>query len=154
MGNVEKRLQELGLELPGVPKAAGSYVLSRRTGNTLYISGMLPVRDGQLTCKGPVLEEKTLEQAQEAAALCVANALAVAQAELGSLDQIEAVLLLQGFVLAPPRFPDSPKVINGASDFLVKVLGDAGKHARAAITVSGLPLDATVEVQLTLAIKG
>ncbi|KAF0096328.1 MAG: endoribonuclease L-PSP [Puniceicoccaceae bacterium 5H] len=154
MGNVEKRLQELGIELPKAPNAAGSYVLTRRHGNVLYVSGMLPLRDGKVVYQGPVGEEQTLEQAQEAAALCIINALAAIQAAVGSLDAIEAVLLLQGFVLAPYRYPDSPKVINGASDLLAKVLGSAGQHARAAIAVGGLPLDATVEVQLTVALRG
>lgn len=106
-----------------------------------------------MTHSGKVGAERDLEYAQEAARVCALNLLAVAKAHLGSLDAIESVLQLNGFVNAVPGFPDSPAVINGASDLLVQILGEAGKHTRAAVAVTGLPKDSTVELQAILQIK-
>jgi enamine deaminase RidA (YjgF/YER057c/UK114 family) len=151
--NPEKNLQELGLTLPQPPAAAGAYVPAVRTGNLLYLAGTLPVRDGKMVYAGKVGQEINLVQAAEAAQLCTLNALANAKAALGSLDAVVRVVMVNGFVNGIDGFSDSPKVLNGASEFLLKVFGDAGKHARAAVSVNGLPLGAAVEVQIVLEVR-
>jgi len=148
--NPEKKLQELGLTLPQPPAAAGAYVPAVRTGNLLYLAGTLPMRDGKIVYAGKVGQEINLVQAAEAAQLCTLNTLANAKAALGSLDAVVRVVMVNGFVNGIDGFSDSPKVLNGASEFLLKVFGDAGKHARAAVSVNGLPLGAAVEVQIVL----
>jgi enamine deaminase RidA (YjgF/YER057c/UK114 family) len=151
--NPEKNLQELGLTLPQPPAAAGAYVPAVRTGNLLYLAGTLPMRDGKIVYAGKVGQEINLVQAAEAAQLCTINALANAKAALGSLDAVVRVVMVNGFVNGIDGFSDSPKVLNGASEFLLKVFGDAGKHARAAVSVNGLPLGAAVEVQIVLEVR-
>jgi enamine deaminase RidA (YjgF/YER057c/UK114 family) len=151
--NPEKNLQELGLTLPQPPAAAGAYVPAVRTGNLLYLAGTLPMRDGKMVYAGKVGQEINLVQAAEAAQLCTLNALANAKAALGSLDAVVRVVMVNGFVNGIDGFSDSPKVLNGASEFLLKVFGDAGKHARAAVSVNGLPLGAAVEVQIVLEVR-
>jgi enamine deaminase RidA (YjgF/YER057c/UK114 family) len=151
--NPEKNLQELGLTLPQPPAAAGAYVPAVRTGNLLYLAGTLPMRDGKIVYAGKVGQEINLVQAAEAAQLCTLNALANAKAALGSLDAVVRVVMVNGFVNGIDGFSDSPKVLNGASEFLLKVFGDAGKHARAAVSVNGLPLGAAVEVQIVLEVR-
>jgi enamine deaminase RidA (YjgF/YER057c/UK114 family) len=148
--SVSSRLRELGVELPAPPASAGAYVPSVRTGNLLVLAGTLPVRDGKVAYAGKVGRDLDVAAAAEGARLCALNALANAQAALGSLDAIKRVVMVQGFVNGVDGFADSPKVLNGCSEFLVAVLGEAGKHARAAVSVNGLPLNAAVEVQLTL----
>ena len=148
--SAEARLRELGLELPAPPASAGAYVAAVRTGNLLVLAGTLPIRDGKVVFAGKVGKELDVPTAAEGARLCALNALANAKAALGSLDAIRRVVMVQGFVNGVDGFADSPKVLNGCSEFLVAVLGEAGKHARAAVSVNGLPLNAAVEVQLTL----
>ena len=149
----EARLQELGLSLPTPPAAAGAYVPAVHSGNLLYLAGTLPMKDGKVVSLGKVGREIDLTQAAEAAQLCTLNALANAKAALGSLDKVTRVVMVNGFVNGIDGFSDSPKVLNGASEFLLKVFGDAGKHARAAVSVNGLPLGASVEVQIILEVK-
>jgi enamine deaminase RidA (YjgF/YER057c/UK114 family) len=146
----EARLGELGLTLPDPPAAAGAYVPAVRTGNLLVLAGTLPVRDGKVTHAGKVGRELDIPAAAEGARLCALNALANARAALGSLDAVRRVVMVQGFVNGVDGFPDSPKVLNGCSELLLEVFGEAGRHARAAVSVNGLPLNAAVEVQLTL----
>lgn len=144
---VESNLESLGIQLPPPPQPAGNYVPAVRVGNLLYISGMLPIENGKLRYEGPVGESCSIESAQEAAKLCALNILAVLKSEAGSWENVKRLVQLQGFVYGPAGFPDSPKVLNGASDLMVAVLGDKGKHSRAAVTVAGLPLRAAVEIQ-------
>ena len=143
-------LQELGYTLPTPPPAAGAYVPAVRTGHLLYLAGTLPMKDGKPASLGKVGREVDVAQAAEAAQLCALNALANAKAALGSLDKVVRVVMVHGFVNGVDGFSDSPKVLNGASEFLLRVFGDAGKHARAAVSVNGLPLGVSVEVQLVL----
>lgn len=151
--NPESRLQELGFTLPTPPAVAGAYVPAVRTGNLLYLAGTLPLRDGKIVSLGKVGKEIDLTQAAEAARLCTLNALANAKANLGSLDRVTRVVMVNGFVNGVDGFSDSPKVLNGASEFLLQVFGEAGKHARAAVSVNGLPLGASVEVQIVLEVR-
>jgi enamine deaminase RidA (YjgF/YER057c/UK114 family) len=146
----EERLAELGLTLPNPPAAAGSYVPTVRTGNLLYCAGTLCLLNGQLTHAGQVGQEQTVETGRAAAEVCALNTLANIKAAVGSLSRIKQVVMVNGFVNAVDGFTDSPAVINGASDLLVKVLGDAGRHARAAVAVNGLPRGATAEIQVVV----
>ncbi len=146
--NPEAKLAELGLTLPNPPAAAGSYVPVVRTGNLLFCAGTIAVFNGQQTHVGQVGKEQTIESAKKAAEICVLNTLANIKAAVGSLDQVTRIVMVNGFVNAVDGFSDSPAVINGASDLLVKIFGDAGKHARAAVAVNGLPRGTTVEIQV------
>lgn len=151
--NPEAKLAELGLTLPTPPAAAGSYVPTVRTGNLLYCAGTICLLNGQMTHVGQVGKEQTIETAKKAAEVCALNTLANIKAAVGSLDQVTRIVFVSGFVNAVDGFTDSPAVINGASDLFVKVFGDAGKHARAAVAVNGLPRGTTVEVQVVAEVK-
>lgn len=151
--NPEARIAELGLTLPNPPVAAGSYVPTVRTGNLLFCAGTIAVFNGQQTHVGQVGKEQTIETAKKAAEICVLNTLANIKAAAGSLDQVARIVMVNGFVNAVDGFTESPAVMNGASDLLVKVFGDAGKHARAAVAVNGLPRGTTVEVQVVAELK-
>ncbi len=154
MMNPEAKLAELGLTLPNPPAAAGSYVPSVRTGNLLFCAGTIAVFNGQQTHIGQVGKEQTVETAKKAAEICILNTLANIKAAVGSLDQVTRIVMVNGFVNAVDGFSESPAVINGASDLLVKIFGDAGKHARAAVATNGLPRGTTVEVQVVVEVKG
>ncbi len=153
MSNPESRLAELGLTLPQPPAAAGSYVPTVRTGNLLYCAGTLPMIDGKLTHAGQVGREQTVESGAKAAEACALATLANVRAALGSLDRVARVVFVSGFVNAVDGFADSPAVINGASDLFLKVFGDAGRHARAAVAVNGLPRGATAEIQAVIEVR-
>ncbi len=146
---IESKLKSLGYSLPEVPSAAGSYVQCVRSGQLLFLSGGLPM-DGDTLMTGKVGVEVDIESAQKAARLCVLGRLAVIKAEVGSLDKISRIVALNGFVNSGPDFFDHPKVINGASDFLIEVLGDKGRHSRTALGASALPLNAAVELNLVV----
>jgi len=151
--NPEARLVELGLTLPNPPAAAGSYVPSVRTGNLLYCAGTLPLWDGKLTHVGQVGREQTVATGAKAAEVCALNTLANIRAAAGSLDRVARIVFVSGYVNAVDGFAESPAVINGASDLFVKVFGDAGRHARAAVAVNGLPRGATAEIQVLAELK-
>lgn len=151
--SIENQLKNLGLQLPDAPAPAGNYLPWRMHGSMLFLSGVLCIQDGKMTHTGSVSIEQTIETAQQGARICVLNALAAIRAALGSFDRIDQIQLLNGFVLAPAGFADSPLVINGASDLLVELLGDRGRHARAAVAVAGLPKNSTVEIQLNLSFQ-
>lgn len=150
---VEENLRGLGLTLPEAPKPVASYVPFVRTGNLVYTSGQICLAGGELKFKGKAGREYTVEQAAEAAQLCCLNALAVVRAAIGDLDRVARVVKVVGFVNSAPGFNAQPKVINGASDLLVKVFGEAGKHARSAVGCSDLPMDTTVEVEMVVEVK-
>ncbi len=146
-----KTLEAWEALLPVAPTPVGSYVPCKVLGNTVFTSGTLPMKEGQLAYVGRVGEggALTVEEAQEAARLCILNALSILKAELGSLRRIKSVVKLVGFVMGTPEFYAQPAVINGASDLLVTILGEAvGRHARSAVGVANLPLQAPVELEL------
>lgn len=146
MPKINDRLSALNITLPQLTPPVANYVPFTISGNTLYISGQLPMAAGQLS-KGLLGKDTSVEQGAAAARICAVNIIAQASAALGGdLDRITRCLRLGGFVASTPEFFDHPKVINGASDLIVEVFGDAGKHARAAVGVSALPLGASVEV--------
>jgi len=150
MGHVSSRLAELGIILPPAPAPVASYIPAKRTGNLVFVSGQLPMRDGKLMATGTVPGAVDLETAQRCARQCVLNGLAAAVGVVGDVDRIVSVVRVGGFVAADPGFTDHPKVINGASEVLQEIFGEAGRHARAAVGAVGLPLDACVEVELML----
>jgi enamine deaminase RidA (YjgF/YER057c/UK114 family) len=145
---IDDVLSTLGISLPSPPAAAGSYVPVVISGNLAFVSGQIPLVGKEVRFRGKVGKDLTLEQGQEAARLCVINALAQLKAALGDLSRISRIVKVTGFVSCEPTFVDHPKVMNGASDLLVKVFGENGKHARAAVGMSSLPLDSAVEVEL------
>ncbi|MBL9200659.1 MAG: RidA family protein [Opitutaceae bacterium] len=151
--NPEAKLAELGLTLPNPPAAAGSYVPVVRTGNLLFCAGTIAVFNGQQTHVGQVGKEQTIETARKAAEICVLNTLANIKAAVGSLDRVTRIVMVNGFVNAVDGFTESPAVINGASDLLVKIFGEAGKHARAAVATNGLPRGTTVEVVVVAEVR-
>jgi enamine deaminase RidA (YjgF/YER057c/UK114 family) len=148
----EDRLSALGLVLPQLPHPGGNYLPAKRVGNLLYLAGVISMASGTVI-EGTVGLDRTVEEGYAAARACALTQLAVMRQHAGSLDAVLEVVSVNGYVNAVPGFPDSPKVINGASDLLVDVLGDAGRHVRAAIGVSGLPLNALVELQMLVAVK-
>ncbi|MEX2616522.1 MAG: RidA family protein [Alphaproteobacteria bacterium] len=149
-GTIDARLQDLGITLPAAAAPVANYVPYVISGNQLWISGQLPLWDGALKHAGLTGEAVTLDEAADAARVCALNILAQAKAALGDLDRITRVVKLTGFVNAVPGFTDQPKVINGASNLMVEVLADKGRHARSAVGVSGLPLGAPVEVDAVI----
>jgi enamine deaminase RidA (YjgF/YER057c/UK114 family) len=151
--NPESRLAELGLVLPAPPAAAGSYVPTVRTGNLLFCAGTLPMADGKLTHSGQVGREQTVQSGSKAAEACALNTLANIKAAVGSLERVSRVVFVSGYVNAVDGFADSPAVINGASDLFLKVFGEAGRHARAAVAVNGLPRGATAEIQAIVEVR-
>lgn len=146
--NAQQRLDSLGISLPTPPAAAGNYLPVVMNDGWIFVSGQLPVSEGRITCTGKVGEDVTLEDAYQAARLCAINALGLLNQAAGGLDAIQ-ILRVGGFVASAKGFTSQPKVINGASDLLVEVLGNRGKHARAAVGVAELPLGAAVEVEFT-----
>lgn len=152
MSVVEDRLAELGLTVPEVVPPVAAYVPAVRDGRRIHTSGQLPMRDGSLVATGKVGAEVTAEQAQDAAQLCALNAIAAVKSVVGDLDQVARVVKVVGFVASDPSFTGQPGVINGASELLQKAFGDAGIHARSAVGVAVLPLDAPVEVEITVAL--
>jgi len=141
-------LAALGLSLPIPPKPVAAYVPCVRTGNLVYVSGQIPMKEGSLLAIGSVPSTVSIEQAQAAARQCVLNGLAVVAAEVGSIDRIRRIVRLGVFVQCDTGFTEQPKVANGASDLLVRVFGEAGRHARAAVGSIALPLGASVEVEM------
>ncbi len=147
MSTAATRLEELGLELPAPTAAVANYVPFVLEDGWIYVSGQLPLVDGKLTCRGSVGADVTTEDAYQGARRCALQALALIRQAAGNLDNVR-IVRVGGFVASAPGFYDQPKVINGASDLFVEVLGDLGKHARAAVGVAGLPLGASVEVEV------
>ena len=152
--NTEVRLKELGLELPEVPKPVAEYVPAKRVGDLVYVSGQGPIRDGKLVYMGRVGAEVSPEDAYKAAQLCALNCLAAVKSLIGSLDAVEEIVQVRGFVNSAPDFHDQPKVINGASELLVKLFGERGRHARAALGTSNLPGNIPVEVEMVVRVSG
>lgn len=152
MSQIAERLKQMGVTLPAPPQPVAAYVPCVRHGDLLYISGQLPMEQGKVTLTGKVGSDATLEQAYAAARLCTINALSIVQAAIGDLDLVKQVVRVGGFVNSADGFTDQPKVINGASEFLGEVFGEKGRHARAAVGVNELPLNAAVEVEFVIAV--
>ncbi len=153
MSAIESKLSALGLAFSGQPPAAGAYLPYRIHGDTLILAGVISSFNGQMTHVGQVGREHTVETARESAKVCALNVLTNIKQALGSLDRVTAFLYVGGYVNGVSGFADAPAVINGASELFVEVFGDVGRHARAAVTVAGLPKNSTVEIQVTVAFK-
>lgn len=152
--NIDARLTELGLTLPAPPKPVAAYIPCVRTSNLVVVSGQLPFAAGQLLLTGRVPSVVDLEQSQECARQCVLNGLAILKAELdGDWSKLVRAVRIGVFVQCDDDFAQQPQVANGASELLVKILGDAGRHARAAVGVNALPLNAPVEIEFTFEVK-
>ncbi|TCC58039.1 RidA family protein [Kribbella pittospori] len=148
MSHPEEKLTELGLKLPDVAKPVAAYVPAVRTGNLVYTSGQLPLRDGTLIATGKVGGEVSAEVASDCAQQCALNALAAVKAQIGDLTNVARVVKVVAFIASTPDFTGQPQVANGASELIGQVFGEAGQHARSAVGVPVLPLDAPVEVEL------
>jgi enamine deaminase RidA (YjgF/YER057c/UK114 family) len=148
----EENLSALGIALPQLPAPGGNYVAAKRAGDVIYLSGVISTStDGVIT--GTAGRDRAIAEGYGAARACALTQLAILRRELGSLDAVAEVLSVNGYVNAAPGFADSPAVINGASDLLVEVFGEAGRHVRAAVGVSALPRDALVEVQMSVRVR-
>lgn len=150
MTTPEERLTELGRSLPSVAAPVAAYVPAVRSGSQVFTSGQLPMVEGALAATGKVGAEVSADDAKALAATCALNALAAVKAEIGELGRVRRVVKVVGFVASAPDFTGQPGVINGASELLGEVFGDAGRHARSAVGVAVLPLDAPVEVELVV----
>lgn len=154
MDPIEQKLLEKLLKLPQVPKALGSYIPVQKSGKTLWLSGQLPIQDGTLkSFKGRLGKEISVDAGARAAQQCTLNALAQIKQELGRLDKIAKVVKLTGYVSSIPGFTSQAQVLNGASDLLVELYGEAGRHARVAVGVIDLPLGACVEIEYIFEMK-
>ncbi len=149
----EEKLKSLGVELPDAPKPLGAYVPFVKTGNLVYLSGMLPLREGKLTKAGRVGESVTVEEAAGAARTAAINALSVLKSSVGSLDKVKRCVRIEGYVSSAQDFIDQPRVLNGASNFMFEVFGEAGLHTRTAVGVNILPLNSPVEISFIFEIK-
>ena len=151
--SLSEKLAAMNIALPTLAGPFGAYVPAKRVGNLLFVSGQLPMKDGQLMATGPVPSVTSIESAAAAAKQCVINGLAAAGTLLESIDQIVGVVRVGAFVASDAGFTAQPMVANGASTFLIDLLGDAGRHARAAVGVNVLPLNASVEVEFVFEVK-
>ena len=151
--SIDARLKELGITLPDAPKPVANYVPAVRSGNMVFVSGQVSAAGGE-SVKGKLGEDVTLEDGQKAARLCALAIMAQVHAEVGSLDKVKRIVKLGGFVACAPEFEQHPAVINGASDLMVEVFGDKGKHARFAVGVPSLPLGFAVEVDAVVEVEG
>jgi enamine deaminase RidA (YjgF/YER057c/UK114 family) len=152
-GAIDKKLEELGIELPTPAAPIANYVGFVRTGRLLFVSGQLCLAGGELAAKGKLGAQVTVEEGQAAARACAINVLAQVKAALGDLDKVIRVVRLGGFINSAPDFVDGPKVMNGASDLMVAVFGDKGRHARTTVGVAALPVGAAVEVEGTFEVS-
>ncbi len=150
MSLAEERLREKGLELPPRPSPLAQYVGAVRTGNLVFVSGHGPTKDGQLMYRGKVGQDVDLEAGYQAAQLVCLNMLSSLKAEIGDLDNVRRIVKLLGMVNCAPDFGQQPEVINGASDLLVHVFGDRGRHARSAVGMAGLPRGIAVEIEMVV----
>jgi enamine deaminase RidA (YjgF/YER057c/UK114 family) len=144
----EQKIEELGYTLPAPATPAGSYIPTTRTGDLVYTSGQVPMLEGKLHQTGKLGVDLGVDEGKAQARVCVLNALAALKAELGELSRVRRIVKVVVFVASAPDFVQQPQVANGASDLLAEVFGEAGKHARSAVGVAALPLDAPVEVEL------
>ena len=147
---IEEKLNELSINLPTPPSPAGSYIPVVTTGNLAFVSGQIPMKNGNVIFQGKVPENQSVDSARDAAKICIINGLAQLKANLGSLDRIVKFVRISGFVNSNSDFIEQPKVINAASDLLVEIFGDMAKHSRIAVGVASLPLNSTVEIDMVV----
>jgi len=145
--NLRQKLESLKIELPKLAGPFGAYVPAKRVGNLIYVAGQIPMRDGKLIATGQVPSRCSIDLAREAARQCVINGLAAVNSLPGGIDQIAGVARVGAFISSDPSFTEQPKIANAASELLIELFGEPGRHARAAVGVNTLPLDASVEIE-------
>jgi enamine deaminase RidA (YjgF/YER057c/UK114 family) len=153
MSQVEDRIKSLGMVLPEVPVPLAAYVPAKKIGQVIFTAGQLPIQKGELICKGLLGQDVDVEQAYQAARICTLNALAAIKGVVKDLDQIVEVVRVVGYVASVSTFIQQPAIVNGASELLLEIFGEVGKHARSAVGVASLPLNASVEIELTVEVK-
>jgi enamine deaminase RidA (YjgF/YER057c/UK114 family) len=153
MGAVEMKLNQLGLNLPDAPKPVAAYIPAKQTGNLVFTAGQLPMVNGELISKGLLGQDVEIDEANKAARICTLNALAAIKGVIGDLDRIRQIVRVVGYVASVPTFTQQPAVVNGASELLLEIFGENGKHARSAVGMAVLPLNASVEIELTVEIE-
>ena len=153
MSEIENRIKNLGLVLPEVSAPLAAYIPAKKTGHVIFTAGQLPLLKGELICKGLLGQDVDVEQAYQAARICTLNALAAIKGVVKDLDQIVQVVRVVGYVASTSTFTQQPAVVNGASELLLEIFGEVGKHARSAVGVASLPLNASVEIELTVEVK-
>jgi enamine deaminase RidA (YjgF/YER057c/UK114 family) len=153
MGKVESKLSELKLSLPDAPKPVAAYIPAKQSGNLVFTAGQLPMVNGDLISKGLLGQDVEIDEANKAARICTLNALAAIKGVIGDLDRIKHIVRVVGYVASVPTFTQQPAVVNGASELLLEIFGENGKHARSAVGMAVLPLNASVEIELTVEIE-
>ena len=153
MGNIENKIKELGLQLPEPPKPLAAYIPAKQVGNLVFTAGQLPMVNGEIILKGLLGQDVEIDPAYNAAKICTLNALSAIKGVIGDLDKIKQVVRVVGYVASVPTFIQQPAVVNGASELLLEIFGENGKHARSAVGMAVLPLNASVEIELTVEVK-
>ena len=153
MNKIELKLKELKLQIPDAPKPVAAYIPAKQTGNLVFTAGQLPMVNGELISKGLLGQDVEIDEANKAARICTLNALAAIKGVIGDLDRIKQIVRVVGYVASVPTFTQQPAVVNGASELLLEIFGENGKHARSAVGMAVLPLNASVEIELTVEIE-
>jgi enamine deaminase RidA (YjgF/YER057c/UK114 family) len=153
MGKVEERIIELKHLLPEAPKPVAAYLPAKQSGKLVFTAGQLPMVNGELISKGLLGLDVEIDEANKAARICTLNALAAIKSLIGDLDQLKQVVRVVGYVASVPTFTQQPAVVNGASELLIEIFGEKGKHARSAVGMAVLPLNASVEIELTVEVE-
>jgi enamine deaminase RidA (YjgF/YER057c/UK114 family) len=153
MSEIENRIKNLGLVLPEVSAPLAAYIPAKKTGHVIFTAGQLPLLKGELICKGLLGQDVDVEQAYQAARICTLNALAAIKGVIEDLDQIVQVVRVVGYVASTSTFTQQPAIVNGASELLLEIFGEVGKHARSAVGVASLPINASVEIELIVEVK-
>jgi enamine deaminase RidA (YjgF/YER057c/UK114 family) len=153
VNSYETKLESLGLSLPPIPNPVAAYIPAKQAGKLVFTAGQLPMVNGELISKGLLGKDVEVEEANNAARICTLNALAAIKGVIGDLDRIKQIVRVVGYVSSVPTFTQQPAVVNGASELLLEVFGEAGKHARSAVGMAVLPLNASVEIELTIEIE-
>ena len=153
MNIILERLNQLGIVLPDPPKPLAAYIPAKQAGNMVFTAGQLPMVNGEVISKGLLGQDVEIEDAKNAAKICTLNALAAIEGVIGDLDRIKQIVRVVGYVASVPTFTQQPAVVNGASELLLEIFGENGKHARSAVGMSALPLNASVEIELTVEVE-
>ena len=153
MGKIQSKLDLLSIILPEIPKPVAAYIPAKQTGNLVFTAGQLPMVNGELISKGLLGQDVEIDEANKAARICTLNALAAIKGVIGDLDRIKQIVRVVGYVASVPTFTQQPAVVNGASELLLEIFGENGKHARSAVGMVVLPLNASVEIELTVEVE-
>ena len=153
MNSYETKLESLGLSLPPIPNPVAAYIPAKQAGKLVFTAGQLPMVNGELISKGLLGQDVEVDEANKAARICTLNALAAIKGVIGDLDRIKQIVRVVGYVASVPTFTQQPAVVNGASELLLEIFGENGKHARSAVGMAVLPLNASVEIELTVEVE-